>query len=168
MNPIKITQEQLKKIVSYNAELGELYWKEHRENIFVGCRVGCVVPRKGCKTKYLQTKLFGKTYYIHQLIWLFETGDLPEDELDHRDRNGLNNKFANLREATRSQQNMNKAAQKNSASGITGVTPFKNKWQASIKIDGHKHHLGTFSDFDKAVEVRKIAEKTLFKEFACG
>lgn len=168
MNPTKITQEQLKSFVSYDAELGELYWKKHRFSAFVGCRVGSIVPRKGCRTEYIQTKLYGKTYYIHQLIWLYETGELPDHELDHKDRNGLNNRFSNLREVTRSQQNMNKAPQNNSASGVTGVTPFRDKWQVSIKRGGYKHHLGTFSNFDEAVEVRKIAEKALFGEFSCA
>lgn len=38
----------------------------------------------------------------------------------------------------------------------------RNKWQASIRFQGHKYNLGRFEDFDMAVTARKEAEKQIF------
>ncbi len=156
-----ITQEQLKQLVFYNEDVGEFYWKSGpKTGELVGIEVNCGT------NIYRRVKLYKRAYYIHVLVWLYFNGVYPTDEIDHKDRNGLNNKLSNLREATRSQQNMNKLTQRNSSSGVKGVTPFKGKWQVHIKKDGFRHYLGLFADFEKAVLVRKKAEEVLFGEFA--
>tara|TARA_R100001143_G_C3351183_1_gene129611 strand:- start:119 stop:490 length:372 start_codon:yes stop_codon:yes gene_type:complete len=55
---------------------------------------------------YFQGQIFGKLYYAHRIIWTMYYGDWPENEIDHIDRNGFNNKISNLRDVTH-QVNMN-------------------------------------------------------------
>jgi len=88
--------------------------------------------------------------------------------IDHIDRNPLNNRKYNIRVATDSQNMMNRGIQKNNTSGITGVCWIKEKckWKAQIKINRKNINLGYFSNFDDAVKARKGAEKKYFKEFA--
>lgn len=41
----------------------------------------------------------------------------------------------------------------------------RNKWQASIRFQGHKYNLGRFDDFNDACKVRKEAENAIFRNF---
>jgi hypothetical protein len=86
---------------------------------------------------------------------------------DHRNRDGLDNRRSNLREATRSQQCMNRGTPSNNSSGKTGVSWSKEKakWQAYIKKDGRMRHLGFFVSLEKAIAKREQAEMELFGEF---
>ncbi len=72
-------------------------------------------------------------------------GYLPE-VLDHINRDRVDNRTDNLREATASENSQNQSMYKNNKSGFKGVSWFKRdkKWVAQIKIDGKKKHLGYF------------------------
>lgn len=52
-------------------------------------------------------------------------------------------------------------------SGVVGVNwdKSRNKWQASIRFQGHKYNLGRFDNFADAVEIRRQAEKEIFGKF---
>lgn len=58
---------------------------------------------------YMKIKIKGKTYMLAHIVWLIHTGDWPEFELDHRDRNKRNNRFNNLRPASRQMQMQNRS-----------------------------------------------------------
>lgn len=100
--------------------------------------------------------------YLHRLL-------LPDaKEIDHRDGNGLNNRRANLRAATSSQNKANKVKRGNTSSVFKGVSWHKRgkKWQTQIKSNGKNIHLGYFvSELDAARAYNKAALKH-FKEFA--
>lgn len=87
---------------------------------------------------------------------------------DHIDRNPLNNRRNNLRHATISENSKNKRRYKNNTSGITGVTweSDRNKWKASVKVDGKELRLGNFINKDDAVKARLEAEAKYYGEFA--
>ena len=52
-------------------------------------------------------------------------------------------------------------------SGVVGVNwdKSRNKWQASIRFQGHRYNLGRFDSIADAVEIRKQAEKEIFGSF---
>jgi len=89
-------------------------------------------------------------------------------EVDHEDRDGLNNRRSNLRIATRSQNGMNRKINKNNTSGYKGVYWHKQhqKWCAQIKINNKKIHLGYFDNKIDAVKARDEAAKKYHGEFA--
>jgi len=95
--------------------------------------------------------------------------DYSEDmELDHKDRNKLNNRKENFRIATHSQNSMNKDLQSNNTSGIIGVfwNSNKNKWSSEIMLNRKKIFLGYFTNKEDAIITRLQAEKEYFKEYA--
>ena len=103
-----------------------------------------------------------KKIKMHKLL-------LPEVKLvDHINGNGCDNRKCNLREATRSQNNMNKKLLSNNTSGVTGVYWAKNcnKWRAYITINHKRIDLGVFDIFEEAVTVRKAAEEKYFGEYS--
>ena len=87
--------------------------------------------------------------------------------IDHADRNRSNNRKYNLRQATVSQNSMNKTLRKNN-SGITGVRLDKrwNKWYAAITINKKSIWLGEYADKDDAIKARLLAEAKYFGDFA--
>ena len=72
-------------------------------------------------------------------------GAIPEGiDIDHRDRNKANNRIANLRKATASQNLFNSPKRTRNTSGVKGVSLNRNKWQARIMVNGVDIRLGRF------------------------
>jgi hypothetical protein len=88
--------------------------------------------------------------------------------VDHRNRNGLDNRLFNLRIATRSQNLSNRTSAKNSSSRFLGVTFHKkaNKWVANICKLGRKEYLGLFATENDAAMAYNEKAKFLHGEFA--
>ena len=88
-------------------------------------------------------------------------------EVDHINRNRLDNRKSNLRVVTHQQNNMNKGVTKSNTSGYPGVYWYKNrnKWQVGIKVNYKQIFLGYFNDLEEAIEIRKQAEIKYFGEY---
>jgi hypothetical protein len=91
---MKLTQEYLQNIFTLNTEKGELYWNVRRSGIKLGALAGCF--HKGSNRWIICVDR--KPYYRARLIFLYVYGCLPR-EVDHRDRNRLNDRPSNLRDA---------------------------------------------------------------------
>lgn len=88
-------------------------------------------------------------------------------EVDHIDRNGLNNQKSNLRLATRAQNLANRGKLgKNKSSKYKGVCRHKNKWQASIKTSGEQIYLGRYETEEAAAMAYNYAAQKYFGEYA--
>lgn len=90
--------------------------------------------------------------------------------VDHINHNGLDNRKANLRPATKSQNTINKACikQKGAHSKYHGVTWQKsiNKWQAQIRINSIQTIIGYYNDEIKAAKAYDTAAKKYHGDFA--
>lgn len=89
-------------------------------------------------------------------------------DIDHINRDRLDNRKENLRIATRSQNNMNSKIPVNNTSGFKGVSWHKQnkKWYARISVNRKVHRLGFFSDKMEAVKKYDQAMIKYFGEFA--
>jgi hypothetical protein len=76
----------------------------------------------------------------------------PGDEVDHRDRNGLNCTRSNMRFSTRSQNQCNRGKMSNNTSGYKGVywSKQKGKWHARIDYEKRAYHIGFFDNKKEA------------------
>jgi len=161
---VAITQERLKELFDYRED-GNLV-----RNVAVEGPSGQVGRVVGFKLKdparpekiYMATKINGQHYCIHKLIWLWHYGILPE-QLDHINRNSLDNRVENLRLATASENMMNRKTFKNNTSGCRGVSWHKRlqKWGVSVSVAGKQKHLGYFEDFELA-ELVSIQARDLY------
>jgi hypothetical protein len=136
-----ITADYLRGLLSYDPDTGIFRWKISRcSKRPVGSIAG--FPAQG----YINIGIDRKTYRAHVLAWLYMTGEWPRKNLDHEDTDKSNNRFKNLREATKSQNGANMKGR--SSSGYKGVYLDKrnNQWFASIQSNGKKYYLGRFSD----------------------
>ena len=75
-------------------------------------------------------------------------------EVDHVNRNGLDNRKINIRECTRSQNSLNARIRTDNTSGCKGVCFDKRsgKYAAQIKINGKRKHVGLFSTVEEAAK----------------
>ena len=87
--------------------------------------------------------------------------------VDHEDHDTLNNRRANLRRATESQNSQNRKPRTDNRSGVPGICWLekRQKWQVAITVDHHTKWLGYFSDLDQATEVRRRAVHEYHGEF---
>lgn len=106
----------------------------------------------------------GKMVFMHRVIL---GGDYSQ-VTDHKDRNSLNNRRANLRVATISQNAANIESQENSTSKYLGVYWDSNrgKWFVTITKNKTRHFIGRFQDEDMAGLAYDSAAKKLHGEFA--
>jgi len=144
---MSITTEILKKYFDYSD--GNLIWRVNKGR----SKKGTIAGSKDNKG-YLQIKLNQKVYRLHRLIWLWHGRNLSE-QLDHIDRNPLNNKIENLREATRSTNQWNTSK----SDGGVSFHKASNKWRARIKIHNKEIYLGVFADYQQAKQVRDEAAR---------
>ena len=113
---------------------------------------------------YAVSKYKNKSIQMHRVI----TDADESKEVDHINHNKLDNRKANLREVTRTQNNMNHDIRSDNKSGVTGVIWGKQrkKWRSYICVNGKSYHLGEFKDKEDAIKARKQAEKELFGEYS--
>lgn len=119
--------------------------------------------------EYAQTTISGKKEYMHIMIAYRMNLDCS-DEIDHKDRNRLNNQRDNLREATHSQNLANGSMRSSNTSGLIGVSwnKRKQKWAAEITVRYKKIFLGYFDDKIAAGDAYSAAAKLHFGEFSHG
>jgi hypothetical protein len=135
-----LTQAILKENLHYDPETGVFTWLKQSGRTFIGKKAG---TKNG--SGYLLITINRKQYRAHRLAWLYIKGSFPPIYIDHKDGIKTNNKFDNLREATESQNCMNKKMQSNNTSGFIGVHKNKEgKWTASAKKGERKVNLGRF------------------------
>lgn len=108
-----------------------------------------------------------KKLKAHRVAWLLQTGEWPADEIDHINGNPSDNRWANLRAATRSQNNWNTGTPKHNTSGIKGVgfLARSGKWRANISAYGQARFLGHFDTAEEAAAAYRSAALILHGEF---
>lgn len=89
-------------------------------------------------------------------------------EVDHKNHDGLHNYKSNIREATKSQNMMNKSIKENTSSLYKGVSLNSKggKWVAYISINRKKRHIGCFDSEIDAAKAYNSKAIELFGEFA--
>jgi hypothetical protein len=88
-------------------------------------------------------------YKAHRVIWLWVTGEWPEHDIDHKDRDALNNRWKNFRLATPLVNASNRDLSRNNTSGTRGV--YWDKWCERWKVAFDHKHYGYFDRKEDAV-----------------
>ena len=160
--------EELKEFLDYNPDTGIIIWKKTtNQRIKVGQEAGSLNVRTK-NLVYRLIKFNHGSYKAHRLAYYMYHGiDPRNNDIDHEDRNGLNNKINNLRLATRSDNCKNRSMAENNTSGVTGVSWAKKRrrWEARLKMNGKQKYLGYFVNKEDAIQARKEGEKKYFGKF---
>lgn len=157
-----LTQERLKEVLHYDPETGLFTWLV-RPGKFSRKRVGDVAGYSRPDDGYVEIKIDGKSYYGHRLAFLYMTGSFPEHDGEHKNTNGSDNRWKNLRPATRSQNLGNTNVKRNSATGIKGVgVHHTGRFYARFRYK----NLGVFDTAELASAAYSKAANDYFGEFA--
>lgn len=156
--------QMLRDCVTYDPDTG-LFYGEYTT------KSGKVMPRKFTyvnRDGYLDVGMFKRRFLLHRLAWFLFYGSWPNGILDHINRVKTDNRIANLRLATFSQNVANQDLSSRNKTGFRGVSFNKkaNKFQASIGINNKVKYLGVFDTAIDAALAYDDACKKTFGAFA--
>jgi hypothetical protein len=161
--------ERLAECFTYNPETGELVRKlRKREDYKTDAAYKMSQKRfenysgqRANSQGYLCAHVDGRSLLVHRIAWKISYGSEPEF-IDHQNGDRKDNRLSNLRNVSKGQNAMNRAIQRNSSTGVHGVTicnRYKN-FYVYIKKGGKRSFLGSTADFFEACCWRKSAEIT--------
>ncbi|WP_416731355.1 hypothetical protein [Fictibacillus sp. JL2B1089] len=100
--------------------------------------------------------------YLHVLI----NNDPTAENVDHRDRNPLNNLKSNLRSSTVKENQHNQNIRKDNKTGYKNVALRSNgSFGVTLRIDGNKEFLGEYSSPEMAAYAYDLVAPVFFGEF---
>lgn len=136
-----ISYSHVASILAYDPDTGVFTWKQTKgPRAKAGDVAGCLNDQG-----YWRVKIDGKHYRANRLAYLLMTGDWPAHEVDHENGIQSDNRWDNLRHATRSQNEVNKP--------FKGVRRKGNRYQARITHDGKRIDLGWYGSEAAAMTV---------------
>jgi hypothetical protein len=112
-----ITQEELKRVLHYEPETGVFTW-------LVSCGAAAAGSMAGHLhvSGYVYIKILRTKYKAHRLAHLYMTGKWPIHDIDHFNRVKDDNRWGNLRPATKSQNQSNVGLRLDNTSGLKGLS----------------------------------------------
>jgi hypothetical protein len=137
----------IKRVLKLAESLDKVVWVEPTSNsVKVGDAYGYLDARG-----YTVGRVLGLRLYLHQLIFFFVHGYIP-NEIDHIDRDKTNNHIDNLRDTTRGDNGRNREAY--NKLGIKGVyLNHRGKYEGRITYDGVGYYLGSYKTIEEAKDV---------------
>ena len=163
---MELTQDKVQELFEYRD--GALFTKGRtvdslgRDKSYLNGKPAGCLDSNG----YLQTKIDGKLYLNHRLIFLMFHGYLPK-VLDHINSVRTDNHIENLRPATISQNNHNAVCRKDNTSGYKNVSWHKriNAWMVRVDANRQTKYVGYFKDLELAGLVAQEARDKFHKEY---
>lgn len=126
----------VRDLFSYDPDDGHLRWRRNQSNRKAG-QIAGYINWQGRRLLCIGKKRF----LAYRVIWLHVYGRWPKGEIDHINRDPLDNRIRNLREATRSQNMANQSGHRDSRTGLKGVA---------------QHHTGKYTATCQCQHVRII------------
>jgi hypothetical protein len=160
----------MRQLLDYDPETGELRWRERTIEWFHGHphspkgamaawnfdnagKLASVSTNHG----YATISLFSHPLRVHRVAWAIAYGEWPSGQIDHINGVRHDNRLANLRVVTNTENQRNRCRRSDNKSGVQGV-----RWEAKVNrwvVYIASRYMGRYVDFDRAVAARKQAER---------
>jgi hypothetical protein len=161
-----LTQQLVHKLLDYDLVMGILTWRVRAApNVYAGDRAGSNAYKDKAHTipqcRFIRINKRG--YIEARVIWLWMTGAIPPDEIDHKDTNPFNNKWGNLRLATSGE---NTAHRRNYRPGkLKWVRKDKYGFVARVTFQSKVHYLGSYRTEQEAHDAAYAVAQQLHGSF---
>lgn len=155
-----VSVEEAHRVWRYDPDTGLLYWRISPCNpIPAGSEAGNISDEGYYRISYQRSR-----YMAHWIVWALVTGSWPTTLIDHKDNDGTNNRFANLREATKYRNAANRRRAAEHRDKLRGVYFRRNRgtWVAVCA----REYVGSYATEREAHEAWKKAAVTHYGEFA--
>ncbi len=168
--------EYLRQCFDYDPDTGLLRWRTRPLDHFAdrnicycwNARFAGKLTGHPDRKGHIRISINRRSYGVHRIIWCLMTGYDSPLEIDHRNCAAGDNRWENLREATRVQNQGNTRARRNNKLGIKGVfrDSRSGKFCAQISINWKSTHLGMFNTAEEAKKAYDIAAQKRYGAFA--
>lgn len=152
-------------ILRYEPDTGMFFWTVRRsQRVKAGDRAGSKL-----KNGYWVIEIDDQKWGAAILAFVLMKGVWPKEEMDHEDTDPSNNKWGNLREATRAQNCANRSTYgKEGFRGVSrpGKASPKKPYCAKIFVNGRLRSLGYFATPEEAEQAHLAAHKAIWGEFS--
>lgn len=158
-----ITHTELRSVLHYEPTNGRFVWLKDPD---MGPR------RRGQEAGFINMggrrviKIGQRKFYAARLAWFYMTAEWPPEFVDHINLNPADDRWSNLRLATRSQNMANRRSW--TKHGLKGVRlePKTGRWVAVIRKDKISHYLGIFKTPEEAHQTYMAKARELHGEYA--
>lgn len=164
--------EELRKMLEYSGETGELRWAmrdassftpsarrsaEHKAKLWNSQTAGR--PAGSLQGNYHKVYIAGAQHLSHRVIWKMITGEEPLF-IDHINGAKTDNRIENLQNVTHVVNMKNKSLYATNKTGVPGVEYHKRDgvWRAKIGVDGKQVQLGSYKTKDEAIAARMAGQ----------
>jgi hypothetical protein len=164
-----LTAEYLRERLEYDPETGVFTWKWHPDMPYAwNRRWATKIAGSPDAQKYTVIRINNQLYKAHRLAWLYVHSEWPAQDIDHIDHITNNNRLANLRLASKSQNMWNSRPHRNAAHKLKGVMQHSQTGRFYSQIARHRktYHLGCFDTPEEAHAAYVKAAQQLHGEFA--
>lgn len=134
-----LSGEELRRRLHYDPETGIFTWIDCKRPDKNGKQAGTINT-----SGYIQISFVGKLYLAARLVFLYMTDSWPTQEVDHKNRDKLDNRWINLSEASDSIQMHNRNKFGKNRSLPVGVCFVKSLYIAQIQKDKKHYYLGSY------------------------
>ena len=157
-----LSAARAREMLDYNPSTGEFVAARNSGNRRVGDRAGNVRS-----DGYTTISVDGVQYLAHRLAWLVCHGSWPDGDIDHINGDAADNRIANIRVATPSQNLANSKRSRRNRSGHKGVhyDSHYRRWYATMRLKGKYVFVGSYLSKEDAVAARSKAGRDLHGEF---
>jgi hypothetical protein len=144
------TADEVRALLDYEPGTGVLRWKQRpglsgAVKIWNAKHAGRSAGSKR-RDGYWQVSICDRLFLAHHLAWAIMTGAWPEMNIDHKDTDRANNCWANLRQASGTQNQGNRRINRNNKTGFKGVHRKRKdgRFVAQLQMKGRVVQLGRF------------------------
>lgn len=158
-----LTAERLRELLAYDPETGIFTWKTTMGSRAVAGQQTDSLDDHG----YVRIRVDKRLYRAHRLAVLYMSGSFPPADVDHINLNRADNRWKNLRNATRTVNARNTNLRSDSTSGLKNVSWHKatGKWQVNLAAGGKNIHIGLFADKELAAQAAAEARSKYHSPF---
>ena len=158
-----LTAVRLRQLLHYDESTGIFTWTELRRGRHRYQMAGTVLKREG-RARYLAIGIDRERYQAHRLAWFYVYGRWPKRLIDHINGDGLDNRIANLREVTDTENLIHRTRTLNpsSATGHSNIFPTN---VCTFMVRLRKNKKTVFCKCFSSIEAAIVARDAAYKEF---